>query len=321
MSKRIQALAHQVFGKASVDDCDLQELTHLVQQYPYFAPAQFLLLEKLKQADTEAYNLQLQKAILYYHDPLTFQDFISSDQFNTELNFDEEVALEETHSRDETVSETEDPYDPAPEVVDDTNSENKLPLITEETLPQQTPVQVEEVAEPVNNFETTDDSSDNGVEEMKSTDLNEDDVENRQLPELKLPEIDLSEPVKESALTFEPFHTVDYFASQGIKVSSDEAPADKFGKQLKSFTEWLKTMKRLPPTETAPAPAGSQETKVHHLAQHSIDESEVVTEAMAEVWLKQGNTLKALEVYNKLSLLNPSKSAYFATKIEKIKHS
>jgi hypothetical protein len=42
---------------------------------------------------------------------------------------------------------------------------------------------------------------------------------------------------------------------------------------------------------------------------------------MAEVWVKQGNTSKAIEVYNKLSLLNPSKRAYFATKIENLKRS
>jgi hypothetical protein len=44
-----------------------------------------------------------------------------------------------------------------------------------------------------------------------------------------------------------------------------------------------------------------------------------VTEAMAEVWEKQGNTIKALELYEKLSLLDPSKSSYFAAKIEHLK--
>jgi hypothetical protein len=42
---------------------------------------------------------------------------------------------------------------------------------------------------------------------------------------------------------------------------------------------------------------------------------------MAEVWSKQGNTQKAIEVLTKLSLLNPSKKAYFATKIENLKRS
>jgi hypothetical protein len=58
---------------------------------------------------------------------------------------------------------------------------------------------------------------------------------------------------------------------------------------------------------------------VEHLAQHSVADADVVTEAMAEVWVKQGNREKAIDTYNKLSLLNPSKRAYFAAKAEFLK--
>lgn len=120
-------------------------------------------------------------------------------------------------------------------------------------------------------------------------------------------------------LAFEPYHTVDYFASQGIKLSQQEAVNDKLGKQLKSFTEWLKTMKRLPEAAVVqPTDAGS-ERKVENLAAHSLDTADVVTESMAEVWLKQGNKEKAADVYNKLRLQHPAKSAYFAAKIEALK--
>ncbi|MFL5787283.1 MAG: hypothetical protein ACJ748_04465, partial [Flavisolibacter sp.] len=96
-------------------------------------------------------------------------------------------------------------------------------------------------------------------------------------------------------------------------------PKDKFGKQLKSFTEWLKTMKRLPAKDIMQNLDPGFESNVQHMADDSIHESEVVTESMAEVWLKQGNNEKAMEVYNKLCLLNPSKKAYFAAKIENLK--
>jgi hypothetical protein len=127
--------------------------------------------------------------------------------------------------------------------------------------------------------------------------------------------------VKDKDLLFEPFHTVDYFASQGIKVTQEEAPKDKFGKQLKSFTEWLKTMKRLPAAEIASTVENSSEQKIENLASDSVNSADVVTEAMAEVWLRQGNAQKAMEIYNKLILLYPSKSAYFAAKIDSLKKS
>ncbi|MCR6718777.1 MAG: hypothetical protein NVV59_00485 [Chitinophagaceae bacterium] len=57
------------------------------------------------------------------------------------------------------------------------------------------------------------------------------------------------------------------------------------------------------------------------MAAVSISPREVVTEAMAEVWEKQGNRDKAIHIYKKLSLLDPAKSAYFAAKIEQLKYS
>ena len=61
------------------------------------------------------------------------------------------------------------------------------------------------------------------------------------------------------------------------------------------------------------------EEKVENLAAHSVEGTDVVTESMAEVWLKQGNKDKAVQTYTKLSLQNPAKSAYFAAKIEQLK--
>src|SRR5689334_4991508 len=67
MSERIHVLAQQLFGKPSVAECNLEEIRQLTERYPYFAPAQFLLLEKLKQDSSPDYHSQLQKAVLYYH--------------------------------------------------------------------------------------------------------------------------------------------------------------------------------------------------------------------------------------------------------------
>jgi hypothetical protein len=127
---------------------------------------------------------------------------------------------------------------------------------------------------------------------------------------------------KDGALIFEPYHTVDYFASQGIKNIIEEKPKDRLGKQLKSFTEWLKTIRQMPPQQIAALNTDSDsEEKVVQLATHSLAEENVDTESMAEVWIKQGEPEKAIKIYEKLSLLNPSKSSYFAVLIEKLKRS
>jgi hypothetical protein len=125
----------------------------------------------------------------------------------------------------------------------------------------------------------------------------------------------------DSPIVFQSYHTIDYFASQGIRLQQADLAKDKLGQQLKSFTEWLRSMKKLPAegdTVRTPEDENRQELVIKNAA-HSIEEKEVLTEAMAEVWAKQGNREKATDIYNKLSLLNPSKSAYFAAKIDQLK--
>jgi hypothetical protein len=78
-------------------------------------------------------------------------------------------------------------------------------------------------------------------------------------------------------------------------------------------------MKRLPAAEQVKSLEPGSEQKIENLAAHSVEGEEVYTETMAEVWERQGNREKAMEVYNKLSLLNPSKRAYFAAKIDSLK--
>jgi hypothetical protein len=272
MSKRIHALAQHFFGKDSLDDVGLGEIRNLVQRHPYISAAQFLLMEKLRSEDNGAFQAQVQRSILYYHDPVSFQLLLEPERFYTEM----------------------------PEI-----------LVPAE--PISLPNEEEEPVEPGKSIQPENEFRDKPLPEIEGETLSE-----VPLPSVKLP--DLNAPAS-SDLTFEPFHTVDYFASQGIKLSQEDLTKDKFGKQLKSFTEWLKDMKRIKASEPLATVDTKTENKVQHLADDSINQSDVYTEAMAEVWIKQGNKSKAIEVYNKLSLLNPSKKAYFATQIENLKSS
>lgn len=121
-------------------------------------------------------------------------------------------------------------------------------------------------------------------------------------------------------IDIDPYHTIDYFASQGIKLDFDQNPNDQLVKNLKKFTHWLKHMKKLGPEDIIePTPGSETESDIQQLADSSNKIKEVVTEAMARVLEIQGKKGKAIELYNKLSFLYPHKSTYFAAQIKKLK--
>ncbi len=114
-----------------------------------------------------------------------------------------------------------------------------------------------------------------------------------------------------------PYHTVDYFASLGIKINM-ENEKDELSLKVKSFTAWLKTMKRLQPGPETVTVKDIQSILNTQNDKENQPEA-ILTEAMAEVYLKQGLREKAIDVYDKLSLQNPLNSHKFADKISQIK--
>lgn len=145
-----------------------------------------------------------------------------------------------------------------------------------------------------------------------------------------------------------PIYTEDYFLHQGIQVSNDipEAPelndADK-AKSLMvvmSFSEWLmfyktrsmqekeeqedqKALKSMWQKEKLAAALEEENEEipenVFEMAMNSISvEDDLISESLAEIYIKQEKYDRAIDMYRKLSLRNPQKNAYFARKIESV---
>jgi len=112
----------------------------------------------------------------------------------------------------------------------------------------------------------------------------------------------------------------DYFAAQGIEIDLSKVPQDKFTQQLRSFTAWLKVLKQKEGIPVMEEMAEENEKEIAAIAEKANTTADVITEAMAEIWLKQGNKRKAIDIYSKLSFIFPEKSVYFASRIEHLKH-
>ncbi|MDE3236890.1 MAG: hypothetical protein KGO81_13130 [Bacteroidota bacterium] len=151
----------------------------------------------------------------------------------------------------------------------------------------------------------------------------ETDVQSEKLSSLLSSQLtDFNKPVDTAAkLDFEkePYHTIDYFASQGIKIDLSKQPQDKLTQQLMRFTDWLKVMKKANPNPTDLGTDPELENAIQGIASASNEAKEIVTETMADIFMKQGKVDKAVQLYIKLSFLNPEKSSYFAAKIQQLK--
>lgn len=297
MNEIANQLVQVLFKKNSLQDCSRWELEILADKYPYFGIAQLLVSGKLKEENKEDYEKQVQRTSLYFTNPL-WLDYILNKKSGAEPVTEQKREIKDTVPGLNIEEPSTVPFETSGIEAKETIIENSSPIapgIEEEFTPETKTIGTKEETEPAI-------ISDQAINE-----------------EIKIAPLKTEAVDENTALAFEPFHTVDYFASQGIKLSLEEKPQDKLGQQLKSFTQWLKTIKRLPSAEIAKEISKGSEQKVVNLAEHSIEDRDVVTETMAEVWAKQGNKEKAIEVYQKLSLQNPSKSSYFAGLIEQLK--
>ena len=139
-------------------------------------------------------------------------------------------------------------------------------------------------------------------------------------------------PAEETTLTFQPLYTEDYFAYKKLKdPNSGEMMTEKGQAEMKSFTDWLKQLKdnfagkatkdwyhqQLHRIYEDDEPEVSE--RVEKMAMESITlNDDIVSETLAEIWVRQHQHGKAIAVYQKLSLLNPDKNAYVAQKIKEL---
>jgi hypothetical protein len=305
MNMYINQLVKSLFKKESLEHCSLQEVQSFADSNPHFGAAQLLLTKKLKTEKPEQYNQQLQKTFLFFHNPLWVEQLMNDTGSATIIaNPDTAINVQENKVSNNA------PHEVMVEPLAQTPITTKAPELT--TTDGSIPTAI-------SNSISIDTRAEMLDEKDISTKATE--IDNTELPTTDSHLLTLSPKIEteNSELTFEPYHTVDYFAALGIKLKQDEKPVDKFGQQVKSFTDWLKVLRKTPTSAITQHINPVSEKKVEQMAQHSLTEKEIITEAMAEVWAKQGNTQKAIALYTKLSLQEPDKSVYFASLIEELK--
>ncbi|HRH60588.1 MAG TPA: hypothetical protein PL045_08465 [Chitinophagaceae bacterium] len=309
-------------------------LKKITEQYPYFATAQYLLAKELHQSKNNNAEEQTQKAALFFTNPFWLQYLLNADdQESEETIFAAGIDEIKTNDDAATVAKEENAIQiEATENISETVEAAAMVSAPTEAAADK-PGAIEELILPTNSISAENISKEDyatGEADADDTEPYENALEESSFQNEKMSSMlqhhaaALSQPSDANAeleITATPYHTIDYFASQGIKLEALVKGNDQLTSKVKRFTEWLKDMKRISPT---PHDLGTDEETQHlveEIAEHSNEAKEILTEAMAEVLHKQGKAQKAVELYQKLSFLNPAKSAYFAAKIQQIKGS
>ena len=289
-------------------------LEKMVSNYPYFGPAQSLLAchyhtvghplasEQSARANIFYSNprwwaFQLEEAIQSNREQPISQDLIPVQELTPFLSISPELP-------EELSSNVEDfPFTPPDEV--ETPQSITIPTVEA----------VKEILRKINGGI----SENTPISDEKSLSPASEPIPGRLTQLLQSQLNSFQQPVKPTdSLDYqqaEALHTVDYFASQGIKLNLKQAPKDALTNKLLSFTDWLRQVKQSEKyTEVS-----QMEKKVSEDASHSVRREEVITEAMAEVLLRQGHREQAIQLFTKLSFQIPEKSSYFAARIEQIK--
>ncbi len=282
MTKETDYLIQSMFEGESLEDITLDELRVFTERYPYSSIVHFLYTCKLKSIYHIDFPEAVTKTAIFFNDPYW-------------LNFQ----LSEDTERGN---------------IKKSGYEYNLQERKEESKPQLSGnAELESTWQDEDGYEYAEEK-----EEEITAQLGEEQSNNEPF---NFPQFKPSETVQSDSLDqlipIEPYHTVDYFASQGIKLSHS-FEKDELGTKVKSFTDWLRTMKKLQPESPE---IRSNESLFPQLNKQEVQQPahEIITEAMAEVYLKQGLKEKAIEVYNKLSLQNPANKHIFAAKLSLIK--
>jgi len=276
-----------------------EELTEIVTRYPYFGFTQFLLAQKLSNDHDADATKQLQHAALYFPN-LFWMDYLLKEN-NVSINKGEHTNVE--NSNETTTKEVD-----AEESEEKNNSKEAEPdledIIVDETLQGSN----DEIT-----FESSAETENDEGDEAEREKLSK--LIEQHLSEFKKP-VDVAQelPIEKRV-----YSAIDYFASQGIKLDPRLLNQDVLGNKVRKFTDWLKQMKRVNDNPTDLGTDIETEHLIEKIAQSSNEAKDIITETMAEVLKKQGKKEKAIQLYQKLSFLNPSKSTYFAAKINELK--
>jgi tetratricopeptide (TPR) repeat protein len=304
------------------------EIEKLIAEFPYFAPAHQLLAKLYYVKGHYQADKQTQLASLYAIDrPRLFELLHAKNNFariiqneTVELVLEQELIKEDASIPISTQNSIAELFEgTSPTNIEQTISESievvrvdDITQIEEELTDNLTVAEVEQSKHVNIELETTQEIK--AVEETHVPIPNQkldfyawlDVLNEKQKTNGKNVKM-IPKPKKEEKPAFDPFEIIDRFIANDPRIATHS----KSKKQVNNLKQAEK-QEEIPKKEFY---------SPENMAQKSlVDEHEIVSETLAQLYAQQGNIQKAIRAYEKLQLTKPEKSTYFAALIEKLNH-
>jgi tetratricopeptide (TPR) repeat protein len=286
---------------------DIAVLDDLCSQYPWSAPLQVLRAKAHKNANRFTFKSHLQKAAMLVGDREVLYGII---QGPAQLDVEEKVA----------------------EIQVENPSQQDAAEVSPET-------QIEiEATEPIEHSETAKEIPEVVDTKVEPTERTEEETLSKETSDGDHTEDVLKTLALESPI-YDPEKELMNLLEKEKEAKEEEIVEDK---EL-DFTTWLDELDEdIQEEEEAKNPAVPIDKDAHELLaqflekrnkarevkverkpvepEPHLEEEDLVSESLASLYVKQGHYKEAIKAYEKLSLQNPSKNAYFADLIEEIKN-
>ncbi|MDV6168834.1 tetratricopeptide repeat protein [Flavobacterium sp. DG1-102-2] len=318
----------------SLNEKQTAELENILSEFPFLQSARAVYLKGLYNQDSFRYNTELKKTAAYTTDRALLFDFITSEQFQTiekEVFAQQEIALQSIDVNDseviaesqaeeikeipveEPVNKLEESLKRSIQVVEDTEA---IRTATENALS-------ERLAESIkNSIKATQDTEQAGTEPI---------VVEKPQPEPDTPAIEATEEKLSigKPLEFNSSETHSFAEwlqlSKLTPINRDEEKKkepeitenevekeDILSKKMEIIDRFIEANPKIAPVRNnTPSPANIEKS--------TQDNSMLMTETLARVYLEQKKYSKAIQAYEILILKYPEKSVFFADRISDIK--